>query len=271
MFHTRVCDIFGIKYPILQSPMNYPVTPALVAGVSNAGGLGICALNMQSDLPTEKHPEMQEEHMRTQVREVRGLTDKPIGINLHPDSPHRRPGGRRAGRRHRRAARRRLGATRKGPRLPARLAARGRGVKLHVDFIELIYRTIYDLSEAPKTSFGDNPRALSGIALEMEMHPLLQRIRRKRLTRTAAYRRRNDMVLRVLEQRTGERYLPVRQRIVWGPVLPQDRGRLAREEQLLVEAGLHSRRRAMETLGIDNPDAELTRVKEEGDVSPQTG
>ena len=25
--------------------------------------------------------------MRTQVREVRGLTDKPIGINLHPDSP----------------------------------------------------------------------------------------------------------------------------------------------------------------------------------------
>ena len=140
----------------------------------------------------------------------------------------------------------------------------GGGVKLHVDFIELIYRTIYDLSEAPKTSFGDNPRALSGIALEMEMHPLLQRIRRKRLTRTAAYRRRNDMVLRVLEQRTGERYLPVRQRIVWGPVLPQDRGRLAREEQLLVEAGLHSRRRAMETLGIDNPDAELTRVKEEG-------
>ena len=140
----------------------------------------------------------------------------------------------------------------------------GGGVKLHVDFIELIYRTIYDLSEAPKTSFGDNPRALSGIALEMEMHPLLQRVRRKRLTRTAAYKRRNDMVLRVLEQRTGERYLPVRQRIVWGPVLPQDRGRLAREEQLLVEAGLHSRRRAMETLGIDNPDAELRQVREEG-------
>lgn len=87
MFHTRVCDIFGIKYPILQSPMNYPVTPALVAGVSNAGGLGICALNMQSDVPTEDHPEIQEDHMRTQVKQVRDLTDKPIGINLHPDSP----------------------------------------------------------------------------------------------------------------------------------------------------------------------------------------
>ena len=38
MFHTRVCDLFGIEYPILQSPMNYPITPALIAAVSNAGG-----------------------------------------------------------------------------------------------------------------------------------------------------------------------------------------------------------------------------------------
>lgn len=140
----------------------------------------------------------------------------------------------------------------------------GGGVKLHIDFIDLIYRAIHDLSEAPRTSFGDNPRALSGVALEMELHPLLQRVRRKRLVRTSAYKRRNELILRILEQRTGERYLPVRQQIVWGPVLPQDRGRLAREEQMLVEAGLHSRRRAMETLGIDDPDAELTRVKEEG-------
>jgi len=140
----------------------------------------------------------------------------------------------------------------------------GGGVKLHVDYIDLIYRTIFDLSEAPRTSFGDNPRALSGVALEMEMHPLLQRIRRKRLTRTAAYKRRNEMVLRILEQRTGERLLPVRQRIVWGPILPQDRGRLAREEQLLVEAGIHSRRRAMETLGVEDPEAEMGRVREEG-------
>ncbi|MSQ22819.1 MAG: hypothetical protein EXR53_05905 [Dehalococcoidia bacterium] len=62
----------------------------------------------------------------------------------------------------------------------------GGGVKLHVDFIDLIYRAIHDLSETPRTSFGDNPRALSGVALEMEMHPLLQRVRRKRLVRSAA-------------------------------------------------------------------------------------
>ena len=81
MFRTRVCDLFGIKYPILQSPMNYPITPALVAGVSNAGGLGICANNMQVDIPSDD-PDVQTARMRVQIREVRKLTDKPIGINV---------------------------------------------------------------------------------------------------------------------------------------------------------------------------------------------
>ena len=85
MFDTRVCDLFGIKYSILQSPMNYPVTPALVAGVSNAGGLGICAQNMQTDIPDED-PEVQEVHIRSQIRQVRELTDKPIGINIRSRS-----------------------------------------------------------------------------------------------------------------------------------------------------------------------------------------
>ena len=137
-------------------------------------------------------------------------------------------------------------------------------MRLHVDFIELIYRAIHDLSEAPRTSFGDNPKALSGVALEMELHPLLQRIRRKRLVRTAAYKRRNELILRILEQRSGVSYLPVRQEIIWGPVLPQDRGRLVRDEQVLVGSGIHSRRTAMEALGVPNPEAELAKVQEEG-------
>lgn len=140
----------------------------------------------------------------------------------------------------------------------------GGGVRLHVDFIELIYRAIHDLSEAPRTSFGDNPRALSGVALEMELHPLLQRIRRKRLVRSAAYKRRNELILRILEQRSGVSYLPVRQEIIWGPVLPQDRGRLVRDEQALVGSGIHSRRTAMEALGVLDPEAELAKVQAEG-------
>ncbi len=81
MFHTRVFDLFGIKHPIPQSPMNYPVTPALVPGVSNAGGLGICSNNMGADFDSFD-TEVQAERMRSRIREVRGLTDKPIGINV---------------------------------------------------------------------------------------------------------------------------------------------------------------------------------------------
>lgn len=37
---NRLCDLFGIKLPILQAPMAGSATPALAAAVSNAGGLG---------------------------------------------------------------------------------------------------------------------------------------------------------------------------------------------------------------------------------------
>lgn len=141
----------------------------------------------------------------------------------------------------------------------------GGGVRLHVDYTDLIYRTLHDLSESPRTAFGDNRQGLSGVALEMELHPLLQKVRRKRLIRSAAYKKRNEMILRILQQKTGASYRPYRSRIVWGPVLPQDRGRLVREEQILVEAGIHSRRRAMEELGVDEPEREFERCQEEGE------
>jgi len=139
----------------------------------------------------------------------------------------------------------------------------GGGVKLHVDYIDLLYRTLHDLSEAPRTAFGDNQRALSGVALEMELHPLLQKVRRKRLIRTAVYRRRNEMILGIAEQMTGEDFGRCRSKVTWGPVLPQDRGRLVRDEQILVGAGIHSRRRAMREMGVENPEAELQRCREE--------
>ena len=139
----------------------------------------------------------------------------------------------------------------------------GGGVRLHVDYIDLLYRTIHDLTETPRSSFGDNPRSLSGVALEMELHPLLQKVRRKRLIRMAAYRRRNELILRLLEQKTGVSYAPYRTQIVWGPVLPQDHSRQIADEVAAVQAGLHSRRGAMASLGVEAPDAEFERWLEE--------
>jgi nitronate monooxygenase len=40
-FHTSLCSLLNIRYPIVQAGMSGFTTPELVAAVSNAGGLGI--------------------------------------------------------------------------------------------------------------------------------------------------------------------------------------------------------------------------------------
>ncbi len=74
---TRVTAALGIEYPILQAPMaGGPTTPALVAAVSNAGGLGSLGAAYLSP-----------ETLREQVGEIRTLTDRPFNVNLFVPSP----------------------------------------------------------------------------------------------------------------------------------------------------------------------------------------
>jgi hypothetical protein len=138
----------------------------------------------------------------------------------------------------------------------------GGGVQLHVDYVNLIYRTLHDLGETPRSAFGEG-KSVSGVGLSMELDPLIKKVQRKRLIRTAAYQRRNELVLRILEQQTGVRYAPFRTRVVWGAVVPTDRSRLVADERTLVAAGIHSRRRAADELGVADPDAEFSRWLEE--------
>jgi len=139
----------------------------------------------------------------------------------------------------------------------------GGGVRLHIDYINLLYWTLHDISESPRAAFGGAERDLSGVAMELELHPLLQKVRRKRLIRTAVYNRRNEMVLKLLEKYQGESFGSSRLRVVWGPVLPQDISRLVANEQTLVQTGIHSRRRAMDELGVKDPEFEFNRWLEE--------
>lgn len=142
---------------------------------------------------------------------------------------------------------------------------KGGGVKLHLDYVNLLYRIMHDVSESPRAAFGGTDRDLSGVALQVEMQSLVQKAQRKRLIRSIALRRRNDMVLRLLELQTGADFGGLRTDVVWAPLLPQDTLTLARTEQLLVNTQLHSRRTAMTGLGILNPDAELRRIAEESE------
>ncbi len=97
----------------------------------------------------------------------------------------------------------------------------GGGVSLHIDYINLLYRTLHDVSESPRAAFGGTERDLSGVAMEIELHPLLQKVHRKRLIRTAAYKKRNEMVLKLLERYRGESFGTNHMRVVWEPVLPR--------------------------------------------------
>jgi len=116
------------------------------------------------------------------------------------------------------------------------------------------------MSEA---AFGGVERDLSGVALEIELHPLLQKVKRKRIIRDAVYNRRNRMILKLLEQYRNESFGDNRHRIVWGAVLPQDTARQVNNEQILIQNGVHSRRRAMDELGVLNPELEFNRWLEE--------
>jgi hypothetical protein len=139
----------------------------------------------------------------------------------------------------------------------------GGGVALHKDYIDLIYRTMHDLGESPRTAFGHNPQGLSGVALNTELDPLAKKVARKRLIRTAVYERRAMLMLRLIGQHTGLDVSGLRAAVNWGPVLPIDRSRQVADEKTLVEAGITSRRTAAAHLGSDDPEAEWARVQEE--------
>ena len=140
----------------------------------------------------------------------------------------------------------------------------GGGVGLHVQYVDLLYRALHDLSETPRTAFGDAGRMLSGAALEVEIQPLVQRVRRRRRRWDELYRARNARLLDLLERFGGVEIGGLRQSTaIWPPVLPSDVDTTARTAALLVGQGISSKRTALATLGFADPELELKRVEEE--------
>lgn len=138
----------------------------------------------------------------------------------------------------------------------------GGGVGLHVDYVNLLYRALHDLSETPRTAFGDSGRTLSGAALEVEIQPLLQKVRRKRAGWNGVYRERNRRLLDLIERFGGMSDLAgVRETTaVWPSVLPSETESEVRNAVRLVESGVISRKTAMARLGGIDPEAEQALV-----------
>ena len=68
---TRVNELLGIKYPIIQGGMAWVAEHNLAAAVSNAGGLGIIGAG---GAPAE--------FVREQIRKAKEATEQPFGVNV---------------------------------------------------------------------------------------------------------------------------------------------------------------------------------------------
>lgn len=74
---TKITEILGIEYPIIQGGMAWVADYHLVAAVSEAGGLGLIGA---ASAPAD--------WVREQIREAAKLTDKPFGVNIMLLNPH---------------------------------------------------------------------------------------------------------------------------------------------------------------------------------------
>ncbi len=68
---TRITELLGIEYPIIQGGMAWVAEYHLAAAVSEAGGLGIIGAGGASA-----------EWVREQIHKVKEITAKPFGVNL---------------------------------------------------------------------------------------------------------------------------------------------------------------------------------------------
>ena len=68
---TRITELLGIDYPIVQAPMGWIARSQLASAVSNAGGLGIIETS-SGELDA----------IRGEIVRMRQLTDKPFGVNI---------------------------------------------------------------------------------------------------------------------------------------------------------------------------------------------
>lgn len=77
LLKTRITELLGCRYPVIQTAMGWVADPRLVAGTCNAGGFGFLA---GATIPPEE--------MEAAILRTRELTDRPFGVNFHMYQPN---------------------------------------------------------------------------------------------------------------------------------------------------------------------------------------
>ncbi len=73
-----ICEVLGIKYPIIQGGMAWISDANMAAAVSNAGGAGIISCGGRTT-----------DYVREEIRKCKTLTDKPFGVNVMLMAPNK--------------------------------------------------------------------------------------------------------------------------------------------------------------------------------------
>jgi len=92
MKKTRICELLGIRYPVIQAPMTWITWAELAAAVSNAGGLGVIGPNAGERTVATDAVETGE-RLRRQIKKIKSLTQNPFGVNLLIAEKDYPPGG----------------------------------------------------------------------------------------------------------------------------------------------------------------------------------
>ena len=74
--HTRLCELLGVRLPVIQTGMGWVATPELTAAVSEAGGFGFLAAAT-----------LRPEEVGPAIERTRSLTSRPFGVNFLMDAP----------------------------------------------------------------------------------------------------------------------------------------------------------------------------------------
>ena len=77
MLHTRLTELLGCRYPIVQTAMGWVADPRLVAATGNAGGFGFLA---GATIPAQQ--------MEADILRTKELSSAPFGVNFHMYQPN---------------------------------------------------------------------------------------------------------------------------------------------------------------------------------------
>ncbi|MCP5018614.1 MAG: nitronate monooxygenase [Ketobacter sp.] len=76
VLNTKLCQLLGCEYPIIQTAMGWVADPTLVAATCNAGGFGFLAGAVMTPAEVEQG-----------ILAIKQKTDRPFGVNFHMYSP----------------------------------------------------------------------------------------------------------------------------------------------------------------------------------------